>query len=325
MPIAASTTTRSLAMPRPTEGCLPSTARRSSIPGPILSIRSRLAWRGGRLPATCPGPSQGRLRNLVRPEQMPFVNITNKIFDSGDYVACLERALAAIDLPAIRARQQRGEADGRRIGVGLSVFCEQGAHGTSVYSGWGIPMVPGFEQATARLTPDGHLELRVGVQSHGQGLETTLAQIAHEILGIDIAKIRTVLGDTALTPYSTGTWGSRAMVMAGGAVATACREIAKRAASIAGRLLQTDPAQVFIRGGQALGPHGAVSLAEIARAWYLRPQDLPADIDPGGLEATTGYKPTPDSRTFSYATHPPFGPLYPQIGHPEILRYLIAH
>ena len=71
--------------------------------------------------------------------------------------------MAAIDLPAVRARQQRGEADGRLIGVGMAIYCEQAAHGTSVYHGWGIPMVPGYEQATARLTPDGGLELRVGV------------------------------------------------------------------------------------------------------------------------------------------------------------------
>ena len=127
----------------------------------------------------------------------------------------------------IRERQRRGEPDGRLIGFGLAIYCEQGAHGTSVYAGWGIPMVPGHEQATARMTPDGGLELRVGVHSHGQGLETTLAQVAHEILGVDVAKIRVVHGDTALTPYSTGTWGSRCVVMAGGAVASACREIAR--------------------------------------------------------------------------------------------------
>ena len=74
-----------------------------------------------------------------------------------------------------------------RIGVGCTIFCEQGAHGTSVYAGWGIPMVPGFEQAVARMTPDGGLELRVGIQSHGQGLETTLAQVAHEVLGIPLS------------------------------------------------------------------------------------------------------------------------------------------
>src|SRR5207247_8648308 len=197
-------------------------------------------------------------------------------------------------------------------------------HGPSLYYGWGIPMGPGYEQAAARLTPDGGLELRVGVHSHGQGLETTLAQVAHEILGIDIGRIKVVLGDTAVTPYSTGTWGSRSMVMAGGAVATACREIAKRAAIIGGRLLQTDPAQVVVHGGKAVGPHGSVGLTEIARAWYLRPQDLPGDVDPGGLEATIGYKPTRDSGTFSYATHAALVAVDPEIGEVEILRYVIV-
>src|SRR5213075_1274433 len=110
--------------------------------------------------------------------------------------------------------------------------------GTSVYAGWGIPMVPGHEQATARFTPDGGLELRVGVHSHGQGLETTLAQIAHEVLGVPAARVRVLHGDTAITPYSTGTWGSRCMVMAGGAVASACREIETRARQIGASLLQ---------------------------------------------------------------------------------------
>ncbi len=269
-------------------------------------------------------PSQVRLRNLVRPEQMPFVNITNKIFDSGDYVACLERALAAIDLPAIRARQQRGEADGRRIGVGLSVFCEQGAHGTSVYSGWGIPMVPGFEQATARLTPDGHLELRVGVQSHGQGLETTLAQIANEVLGIDPAQVKVVHGDTALTPYSTGTWGSRCIVMAGGAVAAACDALALRIRAIAAHLLQAATETVTLANGVVRGPRGEVTFGEVGRAWYLRPQDLPPDVDPGGLEVTQGYRTVRDTGTFSYACHVAVVAVDTEIGHVEILDYRIV-
>jgi carbon-monoxide dehydrogenase large subunit len=269
-------------------------------------------------------PHEVRRKNLVRPEQMPFDNITNKHFDSGDYPQSLHRAVVAIDVAGVRARQKRAEADRRLVGIGLATYCEQAAHGTSVYYGWGIPMVPGYEQATARLTPDGGLELRVGLHSHGQGLETTLAQVAHEILGIDIGKIRIVLGDTALTPYSTGTWGSRSMVMAGGAVATACREIARRAGRIGARLLQSDPAHVSVRGGQAVGPHGAVGLGEIARAWYLRPQDLPDDVDPGGLETTTGYKPARDSGTFSYATHAAMVAVDPETGDVEILRYVIV-
>jgi carbon-monoxide dehydrogenase large subunit len=269
-------------------------------------------------------PHEVRLKNLVRPEQMPFDNITNKHFDSGDYPECLRRAVAAIDLPAVRARQRAGEADGKLLGVGFSIFCEQSAHGTSVYAGWGIPMVPGHEQATARLTPDGGLELRVGAHSHGQGHETTLAQVANEILGIDPEQVKVVHGDTAYTPYSTGTWGSRCMVMGGGAVARACREIARRAARIGASLLQADESEVQVRDGRVIGPSGGVTLGEIARAWYLRPQDLPADVDPGGLEATAGYKPARDSGTFSYAAHAAVVAVDPELGAVEILDYVVV-
>jgi len=269
-------------------------------------------------------PGEVRLRNLIKPDQMPFDNITNKHFDSGDYPEAMRRALAAIDVAGVRKRQRAGESDGRLIGTGLSIYCEQAAHGTSVYAGWGIPMVPGHEQATARLTPDGGLEIRVGVHSHGQGLETTLAQVAHELLGIDTAKIRVIHGDTAITPYSTGTWGSRAMVMAGGAVATACDVLAKRAMRIGAKLLQLDPADVVLRGGRVLGPNSSIDLAEIAHTWYRRPQDLPPDVDPGGLEATTGYKPQRDSGTFSYAAHAVTVAVDPDLGTVELLDYVIV-
>ena len=269
-------------------------------------------------------PHEVRLRNLIRPEAMPFDNITRKHFDSGDYPECLRQAAAAIDLPAVRRRQAEGEADGSRIGVGFAIFCEQAAHGTSVYSGWGIPMVPGFEQAVARLTPDGGLELRVGIQSHGQGLETTLAQVAHDVLGLPLDRIMVVHGDTALTPYSTGTWGSRCMVMAGGAVATACRELAERLAGIGAHLLQIPRGDVVVRDGCVAGPQGSVSIEEIGRTWYLRPQDLPDDVVPAGLEVTAGYKPVRDSGTFSYAAHAVVVSVDVEIGAVRILDYVVV-
>ncbi|MFG1289303.1 xanthine dehydrogenase family protein molybdopterin-binding subunit [Xanthobacter versatilis] len=269
-------------------------------------------------------PEVVRLKNLVRPEQMPFDNITNKHFDSGDYPQALHRALDAIQVEAVRARQTAGEADGRRIGLGLSIYCEQAAHGTSVYSGWGIPMVPGHEQAGARLTPDGGLELRIGAHSHGQGLETTLAQVAHEILGIPVARTRLVHGDTAMTPYSTGSWGSRVMVMAGGAVATACTELAERVRRIGAHMLQAPVDQVRLENGRVVGPAGDVTISQIAHTWYRRPQDLPADVDPHGLEVTAGYKPQRDSGTFSYAAHAVVVAVDPELGEVEILDYVIV-
>jgi carbon-monoxide dehydrogenase large subunit len=269
-------------------------------------------------------PYEVRLKSLVRPEQMPFDNITKKHFDSGDYPQALKRALKHFDLPALRARQAKGEPDGKLLGFGISIYCEQAAHGTSVYSGWGIPMVPGHEQATARVTPDGGLELRVGVHSHGQSLETTLSQVAFEILGIDTSKIKVVLGDTAYTPYSTGTWGSRCMVMAGGAVASACREIESRAKLIGASLLQVRPEEVRYENGRVVSASGSLGIGDIARVWYLRPQDLPYDVHRGGLEATVGYKPVRDTGTFSYAAHAVTVAVDPELGDVEILDYAIV-
>lgn len=269
-------------------------------------------------------PHQVRLMNLPSPDAMPFDNITAKHFDSGDYPTCLKKAVDAIDLAGVRERQKIAEADGRRIGVGFSIFCEQGAHGTTVYAGWGIPMVPGHEQCGARLTPDGELELRIGAHSHGQGLETTLAQVAHEILGIDPGLVRLVHGDTGVTPYSTGTWGSRCMVMSGGAVATACEALAERAKKIGAALLQAEESDVRVEGGNVVAPNSAMSLVDIARTWYLKPQDLPLDVDPAGLEVTVGYKPQVDTGTFSYAAHAAIVAVDVEIGHVEILDYVVV-
>jgi aerobic carbon-monoxide dehydrogenase large subunit len=269
-------------------------------------------------------PSDLRFKSLVRPEQMPFDNIAKRHFDSGDYPEALRRCLAAVDLKAIRERQGRGEPDGRLLGFGIAMYSEQAGHGTSVYAGWGIPFVPGFEQCHARFTPDGGLELRVGSHSHGQGHETTLSQVAHEILGVPHELIKLVHGDTAETPYSTGTWGSRCMIVAGGAVAEACDQLAMRVKRIGASLLQAKLEDVRLESGHVVANSGRVSVAEIARTWYRRPQELPPDVDPAGLEVTAGYKAKRDTGTFSYAAHAAVVAVDPQTGEVEIIDYVIV-
>lgn len=269
-------------------------------------------------------PAELRRRNLVTPDLMPYDNITGKHFDSGDYPESLRRAVAEIDLDGLRKRQETPEDDGRLIGVGFATFCEQAAHGTSVYAAWGIPMVPGFEQAGARMTPDGGLEVRIGVHSHGQGMETSMAQVAHEILTIDFDKIKVVHGDTALTPYSTGTWGSRSMVMAGGAVSRACEILGERAKAIGAHLLQASVDKVFLKDGTVTDGIGSVTLGDIARAWYKHPQSLSADVAHEGLEVMAGYKPQVDSGTFSYATHAVTVAVDPDFGSVELLDYVVV-
>jgi aerobic carbon-monoxide dehydrogenase large subunit len=175
------------------------------------------------------------------------------------------------------------------------------------------------------LTADGDLELRVGTHSHGQGHETTFAQIAHEIIGLDFDRIKVFQGDTLYTPFSTGTYASRSIVMGGGAVAQASRELAERTGKIGAWLMQTDASSVTVKNGMVMGKGGAsVSLREVARAWYLQPQQLPPDVHAGGLEVTAGYRAGKDSGTFSYAAHAALAAVDPETGLIELLDYVVV-
>jgi carbon-monoxide dehydrogenase large subunit len=185
-------------------------------------------------------------------------------------------------------------------------------------------MVPGYEPAVIRLTPDGILEVRAGVHSHGQSMETTLAQIAHEVLGIDTERVRVVLGDTGVTPYSTGTWGSRSIVMAGGAVGQAARELKQRMLKIGAWLLKEPLDAVRWENGAVVGMQGRRTIADVARTWYLAPQLLPPDVDPRGLEVSTSYQAKRDTGTFSYACHAVVVAVDTQLGKTEILDYVIV-
>ena len=100
-------------------------------------------------------PYEVRLMNLVRPEQMPYDNVAKKHYDSGDYPRALKLAREKLDYDKWRERQKNGEPDGRLIGIGFAAYCEQSAHGTSVFASWGLPMIPGYDQATVRVTPGG--------------------------------------------------------------------------------------------------------------------------------------------------------------------------
>jgi carbon-monoxide dehydrogenase large subunit len=265
-----------------------------------------------------------RLRNLAPADKMPFRNVVGKVFDSGDHPECVRRAVEAIGWEKVRRRQEKPEPDGRRIGLGLSFFVEQGAHGTTVLAGWGRPIVPGYEQAKMRMTVDGGLEVHVGTHSHGQGHETTYAQIIDEVLGVGIGRIKVMQGDTLSAPYSTGTWGSRSIVMGGGAVARAAHAIAKRAIRIGAHLLQADPDAARIENGRVVAGGGSISLKDVARAWYLQPQTLPPDIDTSGLEVTAGYRAASDSGTFSYAAHAAVVAVDVETGRIEILDYVVV-
>ena len=264
-----------------------------------------------------------RAENLVPATAMPYVNITGKRYDSGDYPASLLTAKDMIGLAAHRAGPQR-DGEGRYIGVGFATYTEQTAHGTKVFAAWGLPLVPGYDQAHVKLTPDGALEVKAGANTIGQGLETTLAQVAHEMTGVPFDTIRVTLGDTATTPFSTGVYASRGIVMAGGAVSRASGIVAQRIKAIAAHLLQANADDVVFRDGGIHAGSASVSYADVGKAWYARPDQLPDDVSTSGLEVTEGYKPDVDTGLFSYATHAARVAVDAETGLVEILDYVIV-
>jgi carbon-monoxide dehydrogenase large subunit len=268
-------------------------------------------------------PVETRVLNMVPPEAMPFTTIAGLRLDGGDYRASVKLCAELLDLPAVRARQQRGESDGRLIGVGFASFAEQTAHGAAEFVARGAAIIPGYESCTARMLTDGSLVLMVGIQSHGQGLETTLSQIAAHELGIDPDRISVRHGDTESTAFGFGTFASRSMVMAGGAVARASRLLRDKLCRIGAHLLQCDPAAVRVADGAVLGPQGQVAFAEIARIAHLRMDGLPAGTDPL-LEASATYEPAVGTGVFSYATHGAVVAVDPETGFVELVDYAVA-
>jgi carbon-monoxide dehydrogenase large subunit len=267
-------------------------------------------------------PWQVRAENLVPAAAMPYTNITAKHYDSGDYPAALVGVKNMIGLEAHRAAPKQDD-QGRYLGIGFAAYTEQTAHGTKVFAAWGLPLVPGFDQAHVKLTPDGALEVKAGIHTIGQGLETTLAQIACEMTGVPLKDIRVTLGDTAHTPFSTGAYASRGIVMSGGAVSRAAQVVAGRIRAIAAHLLQTTPEKIVFRDGRIEAGQASLDYADIGRAWYIRPDQLPDGVDTGGLEATEAYKPSVDTGVFSYGSHAVRLAVDAQTGLVEILDYAI--
>ncbi|MDB5880418.1 MAG: xanthine dehydrogenase family protein molybdopterin-binding subunit [Ramlibacter sp.] len=323
-----------------------------NIPGPytIPNYRSRSwtvatnkspigAYRGVARPAACftiertidevahavgREPKDVRIENMVPPEAMPYRNVTRLLFDTGDYAESVRRAAKLIEFDGVRALQKQPRADGRLIGVGFASFTEQTAHGCGEWVSRGSPVIPGYETATARMMTDGSLMLMVGIVSHGQGLETTLSQIACEELGIDPMQVSVRHGDTQVSAFGMGTFASRSMVMSGGAVAKACRLLRTKMAAIAAHQMKCQPEQVSFESGEVHGPGGATMVfEEIGRIAHLRQEMLPPGIDPL-LDVTATYEPAVDTGLFTYATQAAVVAVDPDTGHVEILDYAVV-
>jgi carbon-monoxide dehydrogenase large subunit len=269
-------------------------------------------------------PAELRIENMIAPAAMPYTSVTDMRYDTGDYPASVRLCADLVGLPQIRDRQKQGEPDGRLIGVGFASFTEQTAHGAAEFASRGAAIIPGFESCTARVLTDGSLVLMVGIQSHGQGLETALSQVAYQELGINPAHISVRHGDTESTAFGFGTFASRSMVMSGGAVARASRMLRAKIERIGAHLLQCEAGEVRCADGAVTGPRGrSVSVAEIAHVAHLRMDGLPAGVEPL-LDATATYEPGISTGVFSYATHGAVVAVDPETGAVELIDFAVA-
>lgn len=269
-------------------------------------------------------PKDVRVRNMVRPEEFPYESVTGMTYDSGDYPATVHKAAAAIRHEEIRLLQRSQAPEVvERVGVGYASYTEQTAHGADEWQRRGLPIVYGFESARAVLDPSGTLTLDVGIQSHGQGLETTLAQIANEVLGIPHHQVTVRHGDTGVSPYGFGTFASRSMVMAGGAVYGACKEVEQKVLTVAAEVLECAVEELCLEDGKVSGPQGGLSLAEVANVAWLNVGKISRLIEPG-LEATFRYRPKIETGTFSNATHAVSVAVDTETGAVRLLDYVVV-
>lgn len=269
-------------------------------------------------------PHAFRRRNMIAAEDHPWTTPTGLRYDTGDYKMMLDDAVTGIDLAAIRAEQSSAPSDRRHvIGVGFGCYTEQTAHGSAEFNQRGSPIDYGFESARVRIDPSGGVVVSTGILSHGQGLETTLAQIAADELGLEPAQIRVRHGDTELCPYGMGTVASRSMVMAGGAVHGAASRMAEKLRRIAANVLEADPSQVRLHDGAAWIDGRTLPFQEIARIAYHQIHRLPAEIEPG-LEISFNYRPPVETGAYSGGVHAAKVSVDLDTGEVKLLDFVVA-
>jgi carbon-monoxide dehydrogenase large subunit len=269
-------------------------------------------------------PYEVRLKNLVQPGEFPYRSITGFVFDSGSYVESLEKVLSASGYREWRERQPALRDTGRYVGVGISCYAEASAWGTLDYNRRGLVGLIAYDQAIATMEPSGHVTLRVGNSSQGQNLETTLAQVVADELGVEPADVRVIHGDTVLCPYGAGAFASHGTVTSGGAAAAAAQSVRAKVLAVAAHVLEADAADLVLGNGtvHVRGvPDRRIALRDVANVAYLWPSRLPQGTE-CGLEGRAYYD--PPTATFSNASHVAVVEVDRETGRVRLLRYVVV-
>jgi carbon-monoxide dehydrogenase large subunit len=243
-------------------------------------------------------PVELRRRNFIKPEQFPYRSATGFVYDSGDYERAMDLALEKLGYRELLAEQARLRQEGRLIGIGVASFTEVvGAGPGRDYDILGIKM---FDSAELRVHPTGKAILKIGVQTQGQGHETTFAQIVANELGIPPEDVVVQHGDTDNTPYGLGTYASRSTPTAGAATAVVARKLREKARQLAAHLLEVAPEDLewdtdhfYVRGA----PDKKKTIQDAAFAAYT---NLPEGME-AGLEGVNYYD--PPNMTFPFGTY----------------------
>jgi carbon-monoxide dehydrogenase large subunit len=252
-------------------------------------------------------PVQVRLRNFIQPDEFPYRSATGALYDSGDYPGALHKALAMLGWSETRGEQARQRAEGRIVGAGIGVYCE--------FAG------PGWDSAEVRVTPTGRAVVMTGISPHGQGNETSLAQIVADTLAIPFDWITVKASDTAIVPQGVGTFGSRGTAIGGGATLLAARKVADKARQFAAAMLEVASDDIELADGAAhvIGaPDRSVSFERIASAAHSM-GGTPGRLEPG-LDAQAFFQ--PDGRQFPFGVHLATVELDRDTGEVAVTRYV---
>ncbi len=261
-----------------------------------------------------------RRRNLIPRAAMPYKTPIGPTYDSGDFPVIFEQALAAGDYAGFAARRRAAKARGRLAGIGLACYLESSGVAPSRLAGMMGARAGFFESAEIRVEPDGGVRAFLGTHSHGQGHATSFAQILAERLGVPLAKIDIVEGDTAAVPYGTGTFGSRSIAVGGSALDRAAMKIVAKGKKIAAHLFEAAETDIeFSRGVfRVAGTDRALAFAAVARAAYV-PHNYPLEKLEPGLAESAFYD--PPNFAFSNGAHVCEAEVDPDTGVVRIVRY----
>ncbi len=258
-------------------------------------------------------PAEIRLKNFIHNDEFPYATGTGLSYDSGNYAAPLHKAMDLVGYHNLRDEQKKARGEGRLMGIGLSTYGEICAFGPS-------PATPagGWESATVKIEPSGMVTVMTGSSPHGQGEETTFAQITADELGVGIDDVIVLHGDTAIVQYGIGTFGSRGTAVGGTAVYFALQELKKKIKKYGAMLLESEDVS-FSDGVCVCNKSGkTVTLAEIAGASH-RAMKLPPGTQPGMVET---YFWEPPNFAFPFGAHAVVTEVNRETGDIEIKRYV---